>query len=116
MVGKTKKPTKEEQRRFQAIQSIGCLPCRMEGLFNVPCEIHHVVEGAYRRGHSYTYGVCPYHHRGLTPEGLIEDTAYKIAGPSMALNKKQYQERYGTEQELLWEQERLIKMWESSFV
>lgn len=116
MGGKNKSPTKDQQKRFQAIQDIGCLPCRYEGFYEVPCQIHHIVEGAYRRGHDHTYGNCPWHHMGQCFEGMKPEDMYRVAGPSLALNAKEYHERYGTERELVWEQDKLIKLWFESFV
>lgn len=114
MVGKTKSRTKEEQRRFQAIKEIGCIPCRMLGYYNVPCDIQHCISGGKRRGHSYSYGCCPYHHRNVTD--LDKETAYRIFGPSLATNKKEFIERFGSDDELIAEQNRLIAEWENSFV
>lgn len=111
---KTKPRTKDQQRRFDAIKDIGCVPCRKMGYYDVPCDIQHVVEGSKRLGHDYTYGACPYHHRNVTD--LDKDTAYKILGPSLAVNKREYEDTFGTERELVWEMDRLIKLWESNFV
>lgn len=113
MVGQKKKKTKSQLKRFRAIQEIGCLACRQLGYYNVPCQIHHLVNG-YRLGDEYTVGLCPYHHQGISD--LDKETAYRILGPSLATNKKEFIERFGTDDELLMEQNRLIRLWEDNFV
>lgn len=114
MVGKTKSRTKDQQRRLDAIKDIGCIPCRKLGYYNVECDIQHIVEGDKRLGHDWTYGCCPYHHRNVTE--LDKEMAYKILGPSLATNKREFEDMFGTERELKFEQDRLIKLWEESFI
>lgn len=112
MVGKQKAKTKKDLRRFEAISDIGCLACRQMGYYQVPAQVHHLTKG-YRRGDQCTVGLCPWHH-----QGQAEDTglAYKIAGPSLALNKKEFRDKFGTDEELLMEMDRLIRLWEEAFV
>lgn len=113
MVGKSKAATKEQKRRFDAIKSIGCLACRQLGYYDVDAEIHHLLNG-YRRGHDYSVGLCCFHHRNVTE--LDKETAYRILGPSLATNKKEFIERFGTDEELLSTQNKLIEDWEESIV
>lgn len=93
MVGKSKKPTKAEARRMDILKhDVGCIACRMEGLDYIPPDIHHIVDGGRRLGHSHTVPLCPWHHRGRGPE---------MPGPSLARNKRKFIERYGAEPKLL---------------
>lgn len=90
--------------RFTRFQDIGCLCCAMEGYLDVPVDVHHLVDKGDREksgGDAATLPVCPWHHRGVPPSGFSEDTARSYAGPSLALHKKSFKERYGTERELL---------------
>lgn len=113
MVGKKKKKTKSQERRFRAIKEIGCLACRQLGYYDVPGEAHHLLNG-YRRGDEYSVSLCQYHHRNVTE--LDKETAYRILGPSLATNKKEFIERFGTDEELLSTQNKLIEEWEQSIV
>lgn len=115
MVSKQKKPTKNQSRRIEAIKEIGCLACRQMGYFDVPAECHHLLNG-YRIGHDSTIALCPYHHRGVDITGMGLETLYRILGPSLELNKKEFHETFGTDNELLMEQDRLYRLWEESFI
>lgn len=104
--------TKAEQDRFRRLQDLGCICCLKEGFGYVPPDIHHIVDKGYRRlsgGHLATIPLCPYHHRGVPPSGFSIDTALGYAGPSLALHKKRFIRRYGTERELLAEVDRRIE-------
>lgn len=93
------------------LQDIGCICCRKEGFRDVPVDVHHLVDKGYREhsgGDNATLPLCPWHHRGVPPSGLSQDTALLAAGPSLALHKKRFIREYGTERELLAEVERLI--------
>lgn len=94
----------DREWRFNRFQDIGCLCCAMEGYLDVPVDAHHIVDKGYRAlsgGDDATLPICPWHHRGVPPSGFSEDTAEGYAGPSLALRKKRFKERYGTERELL---------------
>lgn len=108
MVGRTKTATKEERRRFQDIQSLGCLACHIEGHPPTPCEIHHLISG-YRIGHHASIGLCAHHHRGI-PEGHLAPSRMElIKGPSLARNSREFHARYGSDEELLELQEKRLE-------
>jgi len=108
-VGPSKPATKAQKRRFRLIKEIGCIPCRKEGRLEVPCDVHHILDGGRRMGHDHTYGVCPWHHKGEAPAGLpATDEVTFFYGPSMARNQRLYREVYGTEAEILRIQNRLL--------
>lgn len=114
----TPTPNYAERLRFERIREIGCLACLQDRRYSVP-EINHIAEGGRRRGkqrgggrhqgHSNTYGICGWHHRGVTPDGW--STAYAEAhfGPSMARNPRAFRERFGSHDELLARQNQLIE-------
>lgn len=62
-------PTKAEAMRMDLIVQAGCIACFMRG-YSSPCEVHHLTvggkHGAPRRGHAFTIGLCPWHHRGVS--------------------------------------------------
>ena len=91
-------------RRFARLQEIGCVACLIEGVGYQPCDIHHIVDKGYREhsgGDNATIGLCPWHHRGLIPDQLTKKETEEMLGPSMALQKRAFIKRYGTERELL---------------
>ena len=96
MKSSLKNPTKAEVRRIQIIKGeIGCVACRIDGHGYVPADAHHLLSGGRRISHSHTIPLCPWHHRGVVAD-------YKPIGmPSLALDKKKFEEWYGTEEQLL---------------
>ena len=108
MVGKAKSPTKAQQRRFQDLQELGCITCRLSGRGYRAPQIHHLVEG-YRLGHDYTIPLCAWCHQGLPDGNLAPSRMEYEIGPSLARNKREFTARYGTERELLEKTERLLE-------
>lgn len=100
MVGKSKPATKAERERFQKLYEHGCQPCKDWTQMFVPTQIHHIVEG-YRLGHEYTLPWCPYHHEGHIPENKTREEMERLKGPSYALDKRAFVERFGTERQQL---------------
>lgn len=115
MVGKTKAHTKADKRRFQLLQEVGCIPCRMRGLGHQYGDIHHLVDGGKRLGHQYTICLCKWHHVGYEP-GVPDKIAEQYKGPSLARNKKAFYNEFGTEMELLEAYNKALEIVESSFV
>lgn len=106
----TGNPTKAQQARFDAIKERGCIACAMRGL-NRMAEIHHLTvggkHGQKRRGHDYTVGLCPWHHRG---ENTFYDASPEaIYGPSYALQPRKFREVFGQDDVLLAYQNELIE-------
>lgn len=101
MVGKTKHRTISDNVRMTALGQIGCIACMIDGNDGNPCEIHHVTDCGRRIGHQATIGLCAFHHRGAPPE---------IPYPSLELSKRAFVERYGSEDELLWIADRLVRL------
>lgn len=107
----TKKPTKAQQSRLDAIHSMPCCACRLEDVSQPSkTEAHHLVDKGYRihsGGHDATLPLCGWHHRGdvrgcqvlCNPPTMAN--AEKAYGPSLAMNKKAFVAKYGSERELL---------------
>jgi hypothetical protein len=94
------------QDRLDAIHRMVCICCMSNANLAImfPTEAHHIVDKGYRRlsgGHQATLPLCPWHHRGVPLEGLGRKATFEIMGPSLALHKKQFKLKYGTERELL---------------
>lgn len=85
--------TKADLRRFDALQTLGCIACRILGVYSLP-DIHHVLTGGRRTGHQATIPLCPWHHRGVLPP-------HQDLGPSLANGSKPFHARFGKQEELL---------------
>lgn len=84
-------PTKKQRERWSKIASLGCIICAS------PDEIHHCFTGAGgRKNHDKVIPLCPEHHRG------------KNGIDGRHLSKRQWQDIYGSEQELLDRINRLV--------
>jgi len=102
--------TISEQRRFDAIQQRGCVPCWLEAKLQgrkwvvEPCDIHHVDQSDEFK----TYGNCPWHHRGVCKMGFNQQQMVENFGPSMAKEPGRYRARYGEESDILGFQAALL--------
>jgi hypothetical protein len=96
--GRGKPATFAQKRRFVEIKLDGCLACHIDGNgYNAP-EIHHLKSGNIRRGHEFTIGLCPWHHRAC-PIQFIE--SWYQMGPSLANGSRTFHEHYGSDDHLL---------------
>jgi hypothetical protein len=102
------------ERRFRLLREMGCICCQIELLGYSAPDMHHLVDKGYRRlsgGDQATIPLCPWHHRGIAPDGFSQSTAVLAYGPSLALHKRRFVAHYGTERELLARvDERLAKL------
>ena len=105
---------KADRIRDTAIRGIGCICCLREGLGFRPAEKHHLLTtglhgNGSRRGEQFTVGLCAYHHRGI-------GSPAHYRSPSLAREPKAFRARYGDDEALLAEQNRLIDIWKESFI
>lgn len=78
--------TNEEQRWMNWIVDHGCVVCRS------PALVHHLLSGGRRVGHLDTIPLCYLHHQsGRNDKQVVSRHPWR----------KQFEQRYGTEQELL---------------
>lgn len=99
----TGKPNAAEQRRLEILSRLPCVACYPYDQPN-RTEVHHLVDMGTRKlsgGHMATIPLDSWHHRGIPPRGMQAAEATLKHGPSLALNKRAFVERYGTERELL---------------
>ena len=110
----------ERERRFYVMQRIGCIPCRRRGNYGQPADVHHPNLGGHagqvRLGDDINYSACEWHHRGQPLPNTTADACRARLGPSRAKESNAYREEFGTEEELLAEQERAIENYERNFV
>jgi hypothetical protein len=81
------------------------MACVQEGVGQpFPTEVHHLVDRGYRKhsgGHDATIPLCSWHHRGLQLYQWIKAEMVAKYGPSLALEKRKFAAKYGTERQLL---------------
>jgi Recombination enhancement, RecA-dependent nuclease len=101
----------QRDRRFQRIREIGCLASRKRGWYVVP-DVHHLNLGQHagqkRRGDEFTIGLSIWHHRGIPIEGMSEKECRRVLGPSMKHEPVKFREVFGSDDELLAEENKLI--------
>lgn len=111
----TGKPTSAQAVRFVHIKAIGCIACLLTGIRiqTIP-EVHHLNAGGYhgakRRGHDFTIGLCGWHHQGNPPFGMALAGALNVLGPSHKRHKMAFRIQYGTDDQLLETQNKLIAL------
>lgn len=85
------------------VAEFGCVVCHLHlrGLFT-PCAVHHLLtDGGRRIGHLSTIGLCPSHHNGG------QNTRHAV---SRHPHKREFENRYGTEEFLLDALRKLIDL------
>ena len=102
-------PTKAEKARMDKMKELGaCVACYQTGLPHKQyIEIHHLLSGNKRRGHMFTVSLCAWHHRGVT-DGVTSKVMETMFGPSLAKGSKPFHFWFGTDEELLQAQNRLL--------
>jgi hypothetical protein len=107
-----------ELRDF-AIREIGCLACHLSGYRPMPTAKHHLLVGAKhgngkRRGEKATIGLCDYHHQGKHVVGSVfaRNCITSGYGPSLADEPRAFRQRFGSDEELLELQNKLIERWQ----
>lgn len=85
-------PNAEERAWMDWIVAYGCIACHLDGLGHTPPAVHHILRGSQRIGHLFTLPLCdPGHHQGGQERGMVSRHPWKA----------RFEERYGTEMELL---------------
>lgn len=111
----TRKPSKAEQDRLDAIHAMPCIACEIEAdisrqrseiVLSQPSrtEAHHIVDKGTREhsgGHMATLPLCGWHHRGEPVYPLGKREMRNLHGPSLADSKKSFRANYGSERDLL---------------
>ena len=91
--------TKEEREWMNAIRELGCIVCLLEWDMTTPPEIHHIAGKTKPGTHMLTIPLCKEHHRGQRDDQICT---------SRHPWKQRFEERYGSELELLNECRRRI--------
>lgn len=108
--------TKAEARRIEILKfEVGCLACHRLGFPGTPADYHHARHRPPEvRYHEWGYGLCPWHHRGMT--SMHPDKLEFALGASLARNKHAFHRRFGTESELVALADRLLAEFEGEVV
>lgn len=86
-------PNKEERAWMDAIVAHGCVCCEIDGVPGRPAAVHHILSGGHRMGHLFTLPLCdPGHHQNGAALGMVSRHPWKT----------RFEERYGTELDLLY--------------
>ncbi|MGB1561573.1 MAG: Ref family recombination enhancement nuclease [Sinimarinibacterium flocculans] len=101
-------PNAAQQERFRRMYQVGCICCRLVGLGHVECQINHHLSGGRRISHDATTGECPWHHVGEPPAGMTPSEARAAFGPSRKLESRLFHVQFGSDEQLLAFQNRLI--------
>jgi Recombination enhancement, RecA-dependent nuclease len=89
--GKTA-PTVAESAWMDAITTLGCIACILDGHQGRPGAVHHILSGGRRMGHLFTLCLCqPGHHMDGAQAGMVSRHPWKT----------RFEERYGSEASLL---------------
>lgn len=82
---------KADREYFEKVVELGCIACHQLGVYDSPCEIHHIGNGTMgkRASNNEVIPLCHQHHR---------TGGYGIA---VHAGRKMFETNYGTEQELL---------------
>lgn len=94
--------TLAQKRRVDRMRPIGCVACASAGWFNPnELELHHLIEGNRRLGHSYTIFLCRGHHQGHWSSAQIQALLprYRVA---ITDGRKRFNTVFGSERSL-WE-------------
>lgn len=91
--------TKQEKAYHAAVRDNGCICCHLDLNLHSECEIHHRLSGGRRMGEMKVLGLCPSHHRGQQNTLLCVSRDH---------NQKRFEARYGPEDWLQAQQDKMI--------
>lgn len=93
-------PDKRERDWMDRITRLGCIACRVMGVFGTPCEVHHILRNGRRISHLESIGLCPSHHRaGVNNQHVVSRHPWR----------REFESRYGPEFWLLQKTRELVK-------
>ena len=91
---------KADREHLSRVAELGCIACRVMGYVDTPAEIHHLRTGVgkgMRNNHRMVLPLCPHHHR-TGPHG-----------EAFHAGKQTWQDKFGTEEELLEAVNKLLR-------
>lgn len=100
--------TKADEARRRAIHAGNCMACEQRGISMVDTgyvQWHHT-NG--RNHHDQTCGLCQWHHMGRLPEGWSKQACRDHFGPSLFHEKKAFHAEFGSNEQLLEQQNEVL--------
>jgi len=98
-----KAATKEEKKRMAQISRCPCIVCFIHFNQMTMAEVHHLVDTGRRRGHKFTIPLCvPHHREGFNNKVVVSTHPYKA----------EFNRRYGSDDYLLEETNKIIDNYE----
>ncbi len=94
--------------RARRLIALGCVVSRLYFGSYVQPDIHHLTSGGRRIGDDHTIPLSPWYHRGVPLDGLSQAQTAERLGPSLAKSRRDFEERFGTQAELLEKTNRMI--------
>ena len=73
------------------------------------CDFHHFISGGIRVGHLWGVGLCLWHHRRVPLDGWSEQAMRRHFGPSLMDGSRTFREAFGTDAELLRDQDLILE-------
>lgn len=107
--GSGKSITAAQAERFGQIKAGRCLACWRRGIVTIGCDAHHLLSGGRRIGHEASIALCRWHHAGYPFDGETPPRMHMLYGPSLMCGSKTFRAAYGTDDELLALQERMLR-------
>lgn len=117
-------PTPEEALRIVDAKLGPCIPCMVwAALGNMPAadvfiggDYHHVKSGNLRRGHRHGFCNCTWHHRGVVPDRWTHQRMRLHYGPSLMDGSAQFHDTYGSDEELIDAQDKVLVLMANGYV
>lgn len=111
-----KNPTRKEVERIVACKEGPCVACvvrEQKGEMYASDvqwwgEYHHLLSGGRRRGHRFGVNLCQFHHRRVPMGSKTVPQTRMILGPSLMDGSKTFHAAYGSDEELLAMQDKII--------
>jgi hypothetical protein len=79
-----------------------------KGVYAGPPEIHHQTKNGFTVSQDHTVCLCSWHHRGICLPAYTSSGMLATFGPSLAKGSKRFFEQYGTNEEQMEFQNKLI--------
>lgn len=91
-------PTKSEKAHMAKVAALGCIACRLNGIYDTPATLHHIRHGqgiAQRASNFQVIPLCSIHHQ--TGDGKAS------SGFEYGLHHspKEFEAKFGSEEDLL---------------
>lgn len=91
--------SREDQKLWDALASIGCIACRKEGVVNPWVSIHHIQGRTKPGAHKLVLPLCYLHHQGGDGVEVVSVHPWKA----------RFEAKYGSQMDLLEECKRLME-------